>query len=155
MLGVPTWSSLEIIFEFPWNTATHIWYAISSSACPQHPHRFTNDYQSQLVSLTYGGDFNFFRPKGVSRDQEQYIVEIVKKQSSYFDPIPGKYEENANSETLHSILWLMQEILKAKMTSFMRITEREIIKKDKDFIGKIMRFDWRDRPTSRELLDDE
>jgi hypothetical protein len=49
----------------------------------------------------------------------------------------------------------MQEILKAKMTSFMRITEREIIKKDKDFIGKIMRFDWRDRPTSRELLDDE
>jgi hypothetical protein len=49
----------------------------------------------------------------------------------------------------------MQEITKAKMASFTRITEREVIKKDREFIGKIMRLDWRDRLTAKELLDDE
>jgi hypothetical protein len=49
----------------------------------------------------------------------------------------------------------MQEIPKAKMVSFTRITEREVIKKDREFIGKIMRLDWRDRLTAKELLDDE
>jgi hypothetical protein len=49
----------------------------------------------------------------------------------------------------------MQEIPQAKTTSFSRITEREIVKKDKDFIRKIMKLDWRDRPTARELLEDE
>jgi hypothetical protein len=49
----------------------------------------------------------------------------------------------------------MQEIPQAKTTSFSRITDREVIKKDKDFISRIMKLDWRDRPTARELLEDE
>ena len=27
--------------------------------------------------------------------------------------------------------------------------------KDKEFIGRIMKMDWRDRPTTKELLEDE
>lgn len=41
------------------------------------------------------------------------------------------------------------------MTLFQRVAEREVIKKDKDFILKIMKMDWRDRPTAEELLQDE
>jgi hypothetical protein len=48
----------------------------------------------------------------------------------------------------------MQEIHRAKTTPFPRTTEREVTKKDKDFIGKIMMLDWRDRLTARELLED-
>jgi hypothetical protein len=35
----------------------------------------------------------------------------------------------------------MQEIPKANMASFTRITEREVIKKDREFISKIMKLD--------------
>lgn len=35
------------------------------------------------------------------------------------------------------------------------ITEREVCRRDNEFIRKIMMMDWRDRPTARELLEDE
>jgi hypothetical protein len=38
---------------------------------------------------------------------------------------------------------------------FHRTTQREVCKKDNQFIGKIMMMDWRDRPTAKELLEDE
>lgn len=41
------------------------------------------------------------------------------------------------------------------MTPFSRVTEREVMEEDKEFILKIMKMDWRDRPTARELLKDE
>jgi len=41
------------------------------------------------------------------------------------------------------------------MTPFRFVTEREVSKEDKEFILKIMKMDWRDRPTAKELLQDE
>jgi hypothetical protein len=49
----------------------------------------------------------------------------------------------------------MSEIPPEKMTPFARTTEKEVIKKDKDFIEKIIMLDWRDRPTAKKLLEDE
>ncbi|KAF2278304.1 kinase-like protein [Westerdykella ornata] len=111
LVGAPMWSSPEVILEMPWKTATDIW-----------------SFGAVLISLIYGGNFNLFRPKGVDRDHEEYLLEI---------------------------LYLMQEIPQEKTTPFSRITEREVIKKDKDFIMKIMMLDWRDRPTAKDLLEDE
>lgn len=54
-----------------------------------------------------------------------------------------------------AIHYLMQEIPAAHMTPFRRMTEKEICKKDKELIGKIIMMDWRDRPTAKELLEDE
>lgn len=34
-------------------------------------------------------------------------------------------------------------------------TEREVCVRDKEFIGKIMKMDWRDRPRAKELLEDD
>ena len=42
-----------------------------------------------------------------------------------------------------------------KMKPFARIGEREICNADKAFVLKIMKLDPRDRPTARELLQDE
>lgn len=57
--------------------------------------------------------------------------------------------------TVAAILYLMQEIPQSETTPFSRTMEREVSKEDKEFIGRIMVMDWRDRPTAKELLEDK
>lgn len=61
----------------------------------------------------------------------------------------------ASPVTIAAILYLMEEIPQSKTTPFHMTTEREVCQKDKAFIGKIMKMDWWDRPTAKELLEDE
>jgi hypothetical protein len=79
---------------------------------------------------------------------------VLKRQFRYFGPFPAKYEEISSPETVAAILYLMQEIPKSQTTPFHRTTEKEVCKKDNEFISKILMMDWRDRPTAKELLDD-
>ncbi|GIK02312.1 hypothetical protein Aspvir_006361 [Aspergillus viridinutans] len=137
-IGAPMWSSPEVIMETPWNTATDIW-----------------SFGAVLISLIYGGNFNLFRPRTVPYGHEEYNLEVLKQQFRYFGPFPPKYEEIAGPETVTAILYLMQEIPQSQTTPFQRTTEREVCQKDKAFIGKIMMMDWRDRPTAKDLLQDE
>ena len=80
---------------------------------------------------------------------------MIKQQFRYFGSFPEKYEEIAGPMIVSAILYLMQEIPQSKTTPFHLTTEREVCKKNKEFIGKIMMMDWRDRPTANELLEDE
>ncbi|KAK2752558.1 hypothetical protein FQN55_006671 [Onygenales sp. PD_40] len=137
-LGAPMCRSPEMILETPWGTPSDIW-----------------SFGAVLISLIHGGDFNLFDPTTVPYGHEEYNLEVLKRQFQYFGPWPGKYEEVVNPETVQAIQWIMQEIPKSKTTPFSMITEREVCRKDKEFIGKIMMMDWRDRPTARELLEDE
>jgi hypothetical protein len=82
-------------------------------------------------------------------------LEVLNRQFRYFGPFPAKHKEIASPNTVAAILHLMQEIPQWQMTPFQRTTEREVCKKDKEFIGKIMIMDWRDKPTAKELLEDE
>jgi hypothetical protein len=50
---------------------------------------------------------------------------------------------------------IMQSILQEKTMPFSRTTESEVSKGDNIFISKMMKLDWRDRPTAKELLEDE
>ncbi|KAG4431421.1 hypothetical protein IFR05_013090 [Cadophora sp. M221] len=109
----------------------------------------------ELIGLIYGGNFNLFRPRNVSPDHEEYGLEVRKRQFRYFGPFQAKYEEIASPETIAAIMCLMEEIPQSQTTPFHRTTEKEVGKNDKEFIGKIMMLDLRDRPTSRELLGDE
>ncbi|PGH26554.1 serine/threonine protein kinase [Polytolypa hystricis UAMH7299] len=137
-VGAPMWSSPEVLMETPWNTATDIW-----------------SFGAILISLIYGGNFNLFRPKTVPYGHEEYNLEVLKQKFRYFGPFPGKYEEIASPMTVAAILYLMQEIPQSKTIPFYITTEREVCKKDKEFIGKIMMMDSRDRPTAIDLLKDE
>lgn len=76
----------------------------------------------------------------------------MKEQYRFFGPWPPKIQEIVDEETFTSILYIMSIIPPEKMTHFQ---EREVVKKDKDFILKIMKMDCRDRPTAKELLQDE
>ncbi|KAL3467200.1 putative serine/threonine protein kinase [Aspergillus heterothallicus] len=136
-VGAAIWSSPEVIMETPWTTATDIW-----------------SFGAVLISLIYGGDFNLFRPRTVRYDHEEYNLEVLKQQFRYFGPFPEKYEEITSPETLTAILYLMHEIPQSKTTPFVRTTEREVSRRDNEFISRIMKMDWRDRPTAQELLAD-
>ncbi|KAI9681636.1 MAG: hypothetical protein M1829_000835 [Trizodia sp. TS-e1964] len=129
-IGASMWTGPEVIMETPWNTATDI-------------------------CLIYGGNFNLFRPRTIPCGHEQYELEVLKRQFQYFGPFPVKYEEIASQETVTAILYLMHKIPCAKTRPFRRTMERERVKRAKEFIGKIMMMDWRDKPTVKELLEDE
>lgn len=109
----------------------------------------------KVINLIYGGNFSLFRLRTVPYGHEEYELEVLKRQFRYFGPFPPKYQEIASPETITAILYLMHEIPKSETTPFSWTTEREVIMKDKTFIGKMMKMDWRDRPTTKELLEDE
>lgn len=108
----------------------------------------------KLISLIYGGDFNLFRPK-VSRDHEEYLLNVLMEMYRFFGPFPASYTEVASEEVIQGIAWMIGEIPNNKLTPFACITEKEVCKKDREFILRIMKLDYRDRPTAREILDDE
>ncbi|ROW08763.1 hypothetical protein VPNG_06406 [Cytospora leucostoma] len=137
-IGAPMWSSPEVLMEMPWNTATDIW-----------------SFGTMLISLIFGGDFNIFRPRTARYGDEDYNVEVVQSQFRYFGPFPPKIREVVDDETYTSVLYLMHLNPPESMTPFRLVTEREVVKEDKDFILRIMKMDWRDRPTAKELLEDE
>jgi hypothetical protein len=104
-----------------------------------------------LSSLIYGGDFNRFWLRTVNYGHEEYGLKVLKGQCQYFGPFPVKYEEIAAPLTVQAIIWPMDEIPKSRMTRFEQATERGVCKKDKVSIGKMMKLDWRDRPTAKNL----
>lgn len=107
----------------------------------------------KLISLIYGGHFNIFNPPGVpfKFDDPEYEFEVLKRQVQFFGPFPAKYAEIADQDTIEVVVWLMENLVD-KRKPFHLLTEREISRKDKDFIGWFMKLDPRDRPTADEIL---
>jgi len=120
-----------------------------------------NDLNANLQTLLAADqshirwNLNLFRPTTVPYDHEEYGMEVLKRQFRYFGPFLPNYQEIASKETVLAILYLMQEIPQSQTTSLCRVTEKEVCRADKDFIVKIMKTDWRDRPTAKALLEDE
>lgn len=91
----------------------------------------------------------------MKRDDEEYVLGVFEEQFKYFGPFPAKIAEIADPETVQSIILLMENIPREQMTPFSRTTENEVNQRDKIFISKMMKLDWRDRPTAKDLLEDE
>jgi hypothetical protein len=108
-----------------------------------------------MVALIYGGDFNLVRQRIVPFGHEEYDLEILKQQFRYFGPFPGTIGEAVSEETAAVIFYLMRQIPYSQVGLSQRITEKEVCKADKAFLGKIMKMDWRERPTAKELSKDD
>jgi hypothetical protein len=91
----------------------------------------------------------------LKRDDEGYVLGVVEKQFKYFGPFPAKVAEITDPETVLAIVWIMERIPGEQLAPFSRITQREVSQRDNIFIANMMRLDWRDRPTAKELLEDE
>ena len=88
-------------------------------------------------------------------DDQMYDTYIVVHQHECFGPFPISYKEIADEETQEAIVRIMSAVPPEKMKPFARIGEREICSPDKAFVLKIMKLEPRDRPTAKELLQDE
>jgi serine/threonine protein kinase len=82
-------------------------------------------------------------------------MRILMKQHQFFGPFPLSYKEIADDEVLAILTHVMERVPQENMKPFGRIGAREISEEDKAFILKIMKLDPRDRPTAKELLQDE
>lgn len=90
----------------------------------------------------------------MNQGHDKYLAGVFKEQYAFFGPPPEKFTEIASPATQHTLLCVGAEV-QNDMRPFMRITEREMVYKDKVFVAKMMKMDWRDRPTAKELLEDE
>ncbi|RMZ68709.1 serine threonine kinase [Pyrenophora seminiperda CCB06] len=109
----------------------------------------------ELINLIYGGHFNLFHPKDLKRDDEEYMLGVFEAQFRFFGPFSAKIAEIADQETAEVFIYVMKQNPGEKLTPFSRMTKSEVSERDNIFISKMMKLDWRDRPTAKELLEDE
>lgn len=102
----------------------------------------------------YGEGFHIFKPD-VSVDHDDYEIKILTRHYRCFGPFPESYEQIADQERLAVLVWIMQNTPPESMRPFHLTTAREICEEDKEFVLKMMKLDPRDRPTAKELLEDE
>jgi len=53
------------------------------------------------------------------------------------------------------IQYLFEKIPQSEMKPFIQVSNREVPRKDREFICKMMKMDPRERPTAKELLQDD
>jgi hypothetical protein len=146
--------SPEILFEMPWNTATDIW----SFGTLARYNLTTTRTQTDISTAHQPHLRRRLQPLPAQRTEtrrREVRAWDCHGALEFFGPFPAKYAEIADPETVQCILWIMEQIPREKMTEFSRMTLREVSKRDNVFISKMMKLDWRDRPTAAELLGDE
>ncbi|OOF92082.1 hypothetical protein ASPCADRAFT_517986 [Aspergillus carbonarius ITEM 5010] len=133
--GTGLFRAPEVHLEIPWGPAADIW-------------------SFGLINLIWGFNFHLFEPD-VSEGHKLYDVKILVLHHQWFGPFPISYKEIAHKETQENIMRIMSVIPPEKLKPFWYLREREICDADKAFVLRIMKLDPRDRPTVKELLQDE
>jgi hypothetical protein len=110
----------------------------------------------KVISLIYGGGIHLMTPS-VSSDHDDYEFEVLKRQYMFFGPVPDRYIDQVQGrEDLKQVILHLFEVTPAdQLGLFKRITKNEISEEDSAFLQKIMKWDWRDRPTVKQLLEDD
>lgn len=110
----------------------------------------------QLISLIWGDNWHIFRPKNVDVDSEEYPAQVLIKQASIFGPVPLTYQDIADDERLDILAKIIHFINDNNLKKpFHLSADKELSKEDRTFICKIMKWDPRDGPSAKELLEDE
>lgn len=109
---------------------------------------------TQLLALIYGDGFFMFEPD-VPPDHEGYEMKILMRQAQFFGPFPESYEEIADDNVLSILVYVMNSIPPEEVKPFRLITEREVCKEDMLFLQKIMKLDPRERPSAKQIAEDE
>ncbi|KAL3479369.1 kinase-like domain-containing protein [Aspergillus californicus] len=128
-ISTPIFRSPEAHLQMKWGTATDI-------------------------CLLYGPGFHIFKPD-VPPDDDKYDVKILLKHHRCFGPFPESYEQIADQKRLAILTWVMQNSPSETLRPFHLTTTKEICQADKKFVLRIMRLDPRDRPSARQLLEDQ
>jgi casein kinase II subunit alpha len=110
----------------------------------------------QLISLIWGSNWHIFKPTEVPFESEEYPLQVLIKQVSIFGPVPMSYGEIADDDRLGILSAVINLVNEHNLQKpFHMSDDKELSTEDKTFICKIMKLDPRDRPTAKELLQDE
>jgi casein kinase II subunit alpha len=106
--------------------------------------------------MIWGESWHIFKPDNLKPSDEAYPLQVLIKQANFFGPFPVSYQEIADDERLDILTAVMDYVQKnEKRKPFSMAEDPELTKEDREFICRIMKLDPRDRPTARELLQDE
>ncbi|EER37734.1 serine/threonine protein kinase [Histoplasma capsulatum H143] len=136
-IGTPIWRSPEAQLGLQWGPPTDIW-----------------SFGTMVISMIWGDNFFIFKPK-VPRGHDEYELNILTQYHVFFGPYPYSYSDLADRETLAILRYIMASVPPDQLKPFQYASRKEISPEDKEFILKIMKMDPRDRPTAKELLEDE
>ncbi|EAW13304.1 putative serine/threonine protein kinase [Aspergillus clavatus NRRL 1] len=126
-IGTPIFRSPEAHLQMTWGTATDIW--------------------------SFNG-FHIFKPD-VPADHDAYDVMILMKHHRCFGPFLESYEQIADRQRPAVLIWIMQNSPPETLRPFHLTSTQEICQEDKEFVLRAMKLDPRDRPSARQLLEDE
>ncbi|KAJ8069391.1 hypothetical protein OCU04_003045 [Sclerotinia nivalis] len=137
--GTAKWRSPEVLLGMPWGTSSDIW----SFGC-------------SILMLIYCDHYPF-NPKngGVKVDDDEYDFGVLMKHHQYLGPFPLSFCEISDEPTQNAVVLAMTLVPSEKMKPLPWITQREIMKVDNVFLQKILKLDHRDRPTVKQILEDE
>ncbi|KAK3169422.1 hypothetical protein OEA41_008805 [Lepraria neglecta] len=139
IIGAAVFRSPEAMLNLRWGTPTDIW-----------------SFGATLISLIWGYNWHIFKPDNIEPDHEEYGLQVLVKQVSIFWAISSNFKEIADEERLGILTAVINHINDNKMWKpFSRAEDVELSEEDRNFIEKIMKLDPRDRPTAKELLQDE
>ncbi|KAL9100820.1 MAG: hypothetical protein Q9163_003850 [Psora crenata] len=139
IIGAAIFRSPEAMLNLRWRTPTDIW-----------------SFGATLISLIWGNNRYIFKPTEVPFESEEYPIQVLIKQVSIFGPVPLSYSEIADDERLGILTAVINLINEHNLQSpFHLWADKELSREDRTFICKIMKLDPRDRPTAKELLQDE
>ncbi|KAL8719657.1 MAG: hypothetical protein Q9225_003354 [Loekoesia sp. 1 TL-2023] len=139
IIGAAIFRSPEAMLNLRWRAPTDIW-----------------SFGATLISLIWGENWHIFKPANVDVDSKEYPLRVLIKQVSIFGPIPLSYQEIADDERLEILTNTILFISENKLWKPFRLSaDKELSKEDRSFICKIMKLDPRDRPTAKQLLQDE
>ncbi len=97
-----------------------------------------------------------FKSTDVSFESDEYALQVFIKQISIFEPVPLSYDKIADGERLGILIAIINLVNEHNLQKpFHLSADKELSKEDRVFICKIMKLDPRDRPTAKELLQDE
>ena len=114
-----------------------------------------SNLNTQLITLIFG-NWHIFAPKNVEPDDKDVVFWVLVEHVRRFGPVPLSYEEIASGERLGVLIRVINHVNEKKLFwPFWRYADKELVKEDRDFIMKMMKLDPRDRPTAKELLQDE
>ncbi|KAL2041988.1 hypothetical protein N7G274_005176 [Stereocaulon virgatum] len=139
VIGAAIFRSPEAMLNLRWRAPTDIW-----------------SFGATLISLIWGNNWHIFKPTEVPFESDEYPIQVLIKQVSIFGPVPLSYGEIADNERLGILTAVINLINEHNLQRpFHLSADKELSKEDRTFICKIMKLDPRDRPTAKELLQDE
>ncbi|KAF4634388.1 hypothetical protein G7Y89_g3721 [Cudoniella acicularis] len=143
-MGAAIFRSPEAMLNLRWGPSTDIW-----------------SFGATLISLIWGLHYHIFKPdtKDATIDDESFLMHVLIRQIAVFGPCPASYdsliakEDDARWDALGGAVQFIMDNNRIK--PFALANDECLTEADKRFILRIMKLDPRDRPSARELLEDE